>query len=53
MKYDLMDHHQIVNIFDRIAFAFKKFLSFIAGTFFVNQYGHGAVVLETVAVVPR
>ena len=29
-----------------------KFFRFIADTFFVNRYGHRAVVLETVAGVP-
>ena len=37
---------------DRIAFAFTKFLRFIADFFFAKRYGHRAVVLETVAAVP-
>jgi ubiquinol oxidase len=37
---------------DRIAFAFTKFLRFVADFFFAKRYGHRAVVLETVAAVP-
>lgn len=37
---------------DHFAFAFVKFLRFFADLFFRKQYGHRAVVLETVAAVP-
>jgi len=37
---------------DQFAFAFVKFLRFFADLFFRKQYGHRAVVLETVAAVP-
>jgi ubiquinol oxidase len=47
-----MQHHAPVNFSDRFAFAFTKFLRFIADTFFAKRYGHRAVILETVAAVP-
>ena len=47
-----MQHHAAVNFSDRFAFAFTKFLRFIADTFFAKRYGHRAVILETVAAVP-
>jgi len=37
---------------DRAAYAFVRFLRFIADAFFARRYGHRAVVLETVAAVP-
>lgn len=49
---DLRTHHQPANISDHIAYAFTKFLRFLADTFFSGRYGHRAVVLETVAAVP-
>ena len=48
----LIRHHKPQNLSDRIAFAFTKFLRFLADTFFKKKYGHRAVVLETVAAVP-
>ena len=45
-------HFKPENLSDRIAFAFTKFLRFIADFFFAKRYGHRAVVLETVAAVP-
>ena len=45
-------HHKPQNLSDKIAFAFTKFLRFLADTFFKKKYGHRAVVLETVAAVP-
>ena len=45
-------HHKPQNLSDNIAFAFTKFLRFLADTFFKKKYGHRAVVLETVAAVP-
>jgi ubiquinol oxidase len=47
-----MQHHAPINFSDRFAFAFTKFLRFIADTFFAKRYGHRAVILETVAAVP-
>ncbi len=47
-----MQHHVPINFSDRFAFAFTKFLRFIADTFFAKRYGHRAVILETVAAVP-
>ena len=49
---NLNRHHKPQNLSDRIAFAFTKFLRFLADTFFKKKYGHRAVVLETVAAVP-
>jgi len=48
----LAKHHTPVDVSDRIALAFTKFLRFFADTFFTKRYGHRAVVLETVAGVP-
>lgn len=45
-------HHQPRDLSDGVAFAFTKFLRFIADTFFAKRYGHRAVILETVAGVP-
>ena len=45
-------HHKPQDLSDKIAFAFTKFLRFLADTFFKKKYGHRAVVLETVAAVP-
>lgn len=45
-------HHIPHTISDRIALAVVKSLRAIADAFFVNRYGHRAVVLETVAGVP-
>jgi ubiquinol oxidase len=44
--------HQPQNISDRIAKRFTMMLRWTADTFFLKQYGHRAVVLETVAAVP-
>ena len=49
---NLNRHHKPQDLSDRIAFAFTKFLRFLADTFFKKKYGHRAVVLETVAAVP-
>ena len=49
---NLNRHHIPQNLSDKIAFAFTKFLRFLADTFFKKKYGHRAVVLETVAAVP-
>jgi len=47
-----MEHYKPVGISDRIALLFTKSMRFFADTFFQKQYGHRAVVLETVAGVP-
>ena len=39
-------------ISDKFAHSMTRFFRFIADTFFVDRYGHRAVVLETVAGVP-
>ena len=49
---NLTKHHIPQNLSDKVAFAFTKFLRFLADTFFKKKYGHRAVVLETVAAVP-
>jgi len=49
---NLTRHHKPQNVSDKVAFAFTKFLRFLADTFFKKKYGHRAVVLETVAAVP-
>ena len=49
---NLNRHHKPQDLSDKIAYAFTKFLRFLADTFFKNKYGHRAVVLETVAAVP-
>ena len=49
---NLNRHHKPRDLSDKIAFAFTKFLRFLADTFFKKKYGHRAVVLETVAAVP-
>ena len=49
---NLNRHHKPQNFSDKVAFAFTKFLRFLADTFFKKKYGHRAVVLETVAAVP-
>ena len=49
---NLTRHHIPQNLSDKVAFAFTKFLRFLADTFFKKKYGHRAVVLETVAAVP-
>ena len=49
---NLNRHHKPQNLSDKIAFAFTKFLRFLADTFFKKRYGHRAVVLETIAAVP-
>ena len=49
---NLNRHHKPKDLSDKIAFAFTKFLRFLADTFFKKKYGHRAVVLETVAAVP-
>ena len=49
---NLTRHHRPQNLSDKVAFAFTKFLRFLADTFFKKKYGHRAVVLETVAAVP-
>ena len=45
-------HRSPENISDHIALIITKTLRFFADTFFAKQYGHRAVVLETVAAVP-
>ena len=45
-------HHAPKDFGDRVAYAFTRFLRFLADTFFARRYGHRAVVLETVAAVP-
>jgi ubiquinol oxidase len=45
-------HHVPEDFSDRIAYAFTRFLRFVADAFFARRYGHRAVVLETVAAVP-
>jgi len=45
-------HYAPRNSSDRVAYAFTRFLRFLADTFFARRYGHRAVVLETVAAVP-
>jgi ubiquinol oxidase len=45
-------HHTPTTISDRIAKRFTMMLRWVADTFFLKQYGHRAVVLETVAAVP-
>lgn len=45
-------HHIPKTISDRIAKRVTMFLRWIADTFFLKQYGHRAVVLETIAAVP-
>ena len=45
-------HHVPADWSDRLAYAFTKFLRFLADTFFARRYGHRAVILETVAAVP-
>jgi len=45
-------YHTPKTISDRIAKNFTMCLRWIADTFFLKQYGHRAVVLETVAAVP-
>ena len=49
---NLNTHQKPQNLSDRVAFAFTRFLRFLADTFFKKKYGHRAVVLETVAAVP-
>lgn len=51
-KPKTIKHHQPKDLSDGVAFAFTKFLRFIADTFFAKRYGHRAVILETVAGVP-
>jgi ubiquinol oxidase len=45
-------HYAPKDLSDRVAYAFTRFLRFIADVFFARRYGHRAVVLETVAAVP-
>jgi ubiquinol oxidase len=45
-------NHTPTTISDRIAKRFTMILRWVADTFFLKQYGHRAVVLETVAAVP-
>ncbi|MBL61737.1 MAG: oxidase [Candidatus Pelagibacter sp.] len=47
-----LKHYKPVNLSDKTALFFTKFLRLIADTFFKKRYGHRAVVLETVAAVP-
>jgi ubiquinol oxidase len=44
--------HTPQNFSDRVAKRFTMMLRWVADTFFLKQYGHRAVVLETVAAVP-
>ena len=49
----LLERHYVPrDLSDRIAYAFTRFLRFLADAFFARRYGHRAVVLETVAAVP-
>jgi ubiquinol oxidase len=48
----LKRHYAPKDFSDRFAYAFTRFLRFIADAFFVRRYGHRAVVLETIAAVP-
>ena len=41
------------NFSDYFALSMTKFFRFVADTFFAKRYGHRAVVLETIAGVPR
>jgi ubiquinol oxidase len=45
-------HHIPKTVSDHIAKKFTMMLRWVADTFFLKQYGHRAVVLETVAAVP-
>lgn len=45
-------HHIPKTISDHVAKKFTMMLRWVADTFFLKQYGHRAVVLETVAAVP-
>jgi len=45
-------HYAPQDFRDRIAYAFVRFLRYVADTFFARRYSHRAVVLETVAAVP-
>ena len=45
-------HHPPCGVSDRIAYFFAHTANVIADIFFAQQYGHRAVVLETVAAVP-
>jgi ubiquinol oxidase len=45
-------HQPPVDLADRFALGFTRFLRFVADTFFAKRYGHRAIVLETVAAVP-
>ena len=49
---ELKKHFEPINLSDKVALSFTKFLRFLADTFFKKRYGHRAVVLETVAAVP-
>ena len=49
---DLDKHFKPINLSDKVALSFTKFLRLLADTFFKKRYGHRAVVLETVAAVP-
>src|SRR5215510_13042557 len=49
---DLGVHHKPLDLSDRVALGFTRFLRFFADTFFAKRYGHRAIVLETVAAVP-
>ena len=49
---NLKKHYKPINLSDRVALTFTKFLRFLADAFFRKKYGHRAVVLETVAAVP-
>jgi ubiquinol oxidase len=48
----LKRHYAPKDFSDRFAYAFTRFMRFIADAFFVRRYGHRAVVLETIAAVP-
>jgi len=45
-------HREPRDASDRFAYAFTRFLRFLADAFFARRYGHRAVILETVAAVP-
>jgi len=45
-------HYAPKDLSDRVAYAFTRFMRFLADAFFARRYGHRAVVLETIAAVP-
>lgn len=45
-------HHAPRTLSDRLAYGFVKFAVVCANLFFREQYGHRAIVLETIAAIP-